>query len=656
MKKRIISAGMTAIMLGSVVSGCGQVSDQNEMNVPEEITTPEMPSTEMIATTLPDTTTESINTTVTTTTAITTAETTTANTTVTTTAEPSPEQLLDDEKKNSVAMLNYLAVLTQEINSTKNSRLFLEEAYASLINNTNPEKIDDLTESHMASLLDSIEKYRLISVKRERLQYIYEQNKAKALKAAIPNPVGVLGAAASLDLKRLAVSVVYMAVDSAVNYQNAKLENEQEFLMDGWELDDEEAQNLHESRKRAFLYMTDIVNEKKLPGSLALSEKAIDDFVTWKKKENVAQKIQFLESEEETYKAFGNYWLELASCYYKKEEYKKCLDSIEKYEELQTKIFRKDYYYAQALPIAIASANEVYKSNKEKYIAETERYLSELEKNTENNEWALRYFAANTYVDLYNKTSEKKYLESAYDILVNNVNQLVEEQIKLNDTYLDEVQEISLPKDPTKDSNNVSSDDKDKYKNQKKQIEAYNKELKKARKTELPHIYEPLEINSELLFAVSDKLNLTSTEKNNVDKILHYNGDRLFLTNSIERRYTLSPVDNAGVSKFEKDKFTIPVYLVSDRSKIVVTVNDGSGEIKYEDWGIQEVKRPSDAFDEFTVTYTGKGIKKYGWTPESVVCVEILDDDEITETLNFKVSRYKDNKLLPSTVEFEQVK
>ena len=63
---------------------------------------------------------------------------------------------LDEEQKNSIAMLNYLAVLSQEINASKNSRLFLEEAYASLINNTNPEKVNELTESHLCSLLDTI--------------------------------------------------------------------------------------------------------------------------------------------------------------------------------------------------------------------------------------------------------------------------------------------------------------------------------------------------------------------------------------------------------------------------------------------------------------------------------------------------------------------
>ena len=48
-----------------------------------------------------------------------------------------------------------------------------------------PEKVNETTESHLSSLLDIIEKYRMITVKRDRLQYIYDQNKAKALKEAM---------------------------------------------------------------------------------------------------------------------------------------------------------------------------------------------------------------------------------------------------------------------------------------------------------------------------------------------------------------------------------------------------------------------------------------------------------------------------------------
>ena len=171
------------------------------------------------------------------------------------------EDTLTAEQKNSIAMLNYLATLAQEINASRNSRMFLEEAYAALINNTNPQEVNEITESHLASLLDLIEKYRVIAVKRERLEYIYNQNKAKAIREAIPNPVSVLSAASSLDVKRLVASIAYMAIDSVSSYNAYNDELDQSFLQDGWALDDEEANALHESRKNAFLFMIEIVRD-----------------------------------------------------------------------------------------------------------------------------------------------------------------------------------------------------------------------------------------------------------------------------------------------------------------------------------------------------------------------------------------------------------
>ena len=140
------------------------------------------------------------------------------------------ELTLDEVQKNSIAMLNYLAVLSREINESKNSRLFLEEAYDSLINNTNPDKVNELTESHMSSLLDIIERYRMISVKRDRLQYIYDQNKAKALKESMPNPVALLSAVSSFDIKKLAASVAYMAVDSYSSYKSYNAEIDLQYM------------------------------------------------------------------------------------------------------------------------------------------------------------------------------------------------------------------------------------------------------------------------------------------------------------------------------------------------------------------------------------------------------------------------------------------
>lgn len=573
------------------------------------------------------------------TTALSKTATSTSTTIVTTTTQP---EKLTNVQENSIAWLNYLAMISQEINSSQNSKMYLEEAYAALINNTNPANVNELTESHLVSLLDIIEKYRMIAVKRDRLKYIYEQNKAKALKAAIPNPVGLLSATESLNPVKFIASGIYMAVDSFSSYSAYKNEINQEYLKDGWALDDEAAENLHDSRKRAFTYMIDIVRQDNLPGDLALNESAIEKFVDCKNNPNVNQQIQYLETNENTYHAFGSYWLLLSECYYNNQQYQKCLDCISEYEDLHSDIFRKDYELAKTLPLAVAAASQV--QSKDKYVITAEKYLKMITDNTESDQWDLRYFAAEMYVDLYSKTQNKEYLQSAYDLALNNVNHLTGKQKEINSTYIAAVKKVSIPKTATK--------------SEKKKIEAYNEALEDKRETELPETYEPLAINCELLFAVANKLNISQADKDRIDGILSDGDDSLFLTKPIRNIFTFKPTNMFFSSKYEKDELTLPVSCVSQGAKIKVTVTSGDKSVVYEDWKIDEVERPKKDFSSFKVIYKSKKADDCKWHKDSQVKVEVFNGDYSNSSpvvINFKVSKYKHRKVGWDTVEFEQV-
>lgn len=555
---------------------------------------------------------------------------------------------LSDTQKNSVAMLNYLAFLSQDINAHKNSRMFMEEAYASLINNTNPETVNEITQSHLSSLLDIIERYRMIAVKRERLRYIYEQNKAKAMHSIIPNPIGLLSAVSSGDAKRLAASVIYMAVDSYTSYKSENAALESEYLQDGWELDDEESANLHDSRKRAFEYMIEIVREENIPGNLALSESAIESFVKMKNNTNNHQRIQFYESEQATYQAFGFYWLELANSYYEDGNYAKCLESIAKYEDIKTNIFRRDYYLAQAMPNAIAAAADVYANDNEKYVEEVGRYLEVLLNNTEKNEWALRYFAAQMYVDLYNRKKDNDYLEKSYAIALDNVNSLVDEQRRLNAVYLGDVQEI-VPEDTATDE-------------ERKQIKEYNKELHRIRETELPPIYEPLVINCDLLFALAEKLNVPNDKKVRIEGILRPQGERLFLDAAVDEIYKFGDVTARTVSaSFDRDTLVIPAELLSDGTKVRVEVTEAGATTDYDDWVISKVDRKSDDLEDFMVTLTSEQADGQTWSADSTLKVFIENEEMFNynpTVLAFKVGYYGTGLAgtgLWRNIEFEQV-
>ena len=149
---------------------------------------------------------------------------------------------------------------------------------------------------------------------------------------------------------------------------------------------------------------------------LALNEEAVTNFVLWagKPESQIVGKIAWLEKEQETYANYGPYWLELANDYYITSEYGKCLEAIENYEPVSTRIFRKDYDYAKALPMAIVSAKETF--TEEEYVATAAKYCEVILDNTRDSEWSYRYFVAQIYLDLYASTKDTFYLDSAYKI------------------------------------------------------------------------------------------------------------------------------------------------------------------------------------------------------------------------------------------------
>ena len=541
--------------------------------------------------------------------------------------EPETEGDLTSKQKNAVNMLNYIMTITQEINNSKESRLYLESAYSSLINNSDPGLIDTRTQERITNILDTLEQYRMIAEKRERLRYIYEQNRAQALRQAIPDPVGLLSAVSSGNILKSAASVIYMAVDAASSYQNAVTQTDLQYLQDGWQLEDEEAQELHNSRKSTFEYMVDMVRENSLPGEYALNENAVNDFVEWKDKTNLTSKIQWLESNESTYEKFGPFWLELAKSYYESEEYDKCLDAIKKYEGISVKIFRKDYDYAEALPMAIVSAKEI--RDKNVYIQTAREYSEVILSNADGENWALRYFVAQIYLDLYKQTGSKEYLQKAYDIALNNVNVLVESQKELNLAYLSDIQEVSV---------NKEAEDEDR---EKKEVKQYNKLLKAQRKVELPPVDEALYLNCDLLFALAEQLDISVDEQKKIDAILHENGEPVFLTQALDEKFWFESADkkldvqNIDID-FDGKTLKIPAVCIADRSRITVSVDGSSGNQTFQDWTVKKVYRPKGAdCSDFIVIFTSETAKKYKYESGDKIAVQITpvaeSADEILE-------------------------
>ena len=535
------------------------------------------------------------------------------------------DQELTKEQRNAMAMMNFITVLTRDINASKNSRLYMEEAYSNLIDNTNPNAVDSRTLDQMNGLLDTMEKYRMLDVKRERLQYIYEQNKAQAIRAAIPNPLGLMSGVQSFSLTKLVLSFAYMVIDSFTSYEAYKNQTELQYLQDGWSLDDEEASILHESRKSAFTYMVKMVNDYSLPGNLALTEGSVENFVTWKNNTNVVSRIQFLESKKNIYSSYGGYWLVLAESYYENGDYEKCIDAVEKYENMDVSIFKYDYEFANLLPLAISAAKEVCSDND--YVVYAVKHADMIVNNVEDNDWVLQYFAAQTYVDAASVSGNREYLENAYETILNVVNHLIQTQQSMNATFLEKIKEVQVPKGADKET--------------KKEITDYNKMLKEIRKKEIAPLYEPLQLSCDLLFALADEIGISEEEKTRVDRILHPEGTQLFLSRPIDEMYWFDK-NHAKAKKpeieFMGNIIIIPTAYLTENSTVSVRVIGLRGGLHvFDTWTMNEVKRGiENDLSTFEAVFSCSDTNKFNWKPDQTVTVTLKPEGESNAEYRYK--------------------
>lgn len=612
MKK--ILAGLLAIslLMSSLFAGCANTAHEETEGTVNAMETSEMEATAAVSET---------------TAAPTTVPTETATEPPTEQTEPAtelpvqtePEELLTEEQQNSINMLNFLTALVTEINASSSSRVYLESVYDELRNNTNPSVVDGATRIEYENILDLLFKYRMIEVKRERLQYIYDQNSAAALQSALPSPLSLMNAVQSRNGLKTVVSPLFLAMDSASSYKNYTNEIEMQYLQDSWVLEDEEAANLHNSRKSMFSYMVKIVNTYGLPDDMTLNEASVTELIKWKNHNNIDQRLLFLESNQQTYSAYGDYWLILAENYYLDNQYGKCLAAVEQYQTLKNGIFRRDYRFANVIPYAIVAAKATMGSGA--YVEFADEYISLLLANTDQNNWTMRYFAAQTYVELYGKTKDKTYLQKAYDVALQTMNYLVEEQKALNTEYIADIVKAEIPKDATSE--------------EKKTIRKYNSYLEDERAVALPPVYEPLRLYCDFLFALAGEMNLSWSAKKNVDSILHGQG-ALFLDETLDGMYwmTLSnAVDAKNVEvTFDGNSFSIPAKYVSAISSISVFVNGQT----VTDWVIKKVDRnKSSDVEAFVATYTSETAKDIKYSEGDTITLKIQAFDGEAAELSF---------------------
>ena len=517
---------------------------------------------------------------------------------------------LSNSQLRAINTLNYLTSLLQDIQDSKQNRIYLQEAFASLKDNTHPD-IDSITQSYITDILNTLSNLRMLAVKREHLEYLYEQNKAHAIKAAIPNPLSVLTVAQSQSPIKTLASLVFMAMDSVGSYLSETEAADLKYLQEGWDLDEQEIKQLDQSQINAFNYIVDIVRESDLHKEnalLAMNESSVKQFIEIKKTTNTHSRIQALKDNERIYAGYGGYWLLLAQSYYELQQYENCLKAVSSYESLNMDIFRKDHDYANLIPLAISAASEVM--TVAEYIPYSEKYLERLMNNCENTQWNLRYFAAVTYLDLYAKSNNDTYLQKAFYITKNNVNYLIKEQLDRNTTYLASVEKIA-----TKNMNEK----------RKKEAEQINKTREMKRKTELPPVYEPLWLNCKLLFSLAQQIDISEQEKTEIEAILHGNDMPLFLIEALDNLCWFDVKENSKEEiAYNKGELSVPARYLSEDYEIVVQLKENEAVTVFDDWNVQKVERKTEGnLESFIVKLKSKKAAAHNYIDGGIAEVSV---------------------------------
>ena len=307
--------------------------------------------------------------------------------------------------------------------------------------------------------------------------------------------------------------------------------------------------------------------------------------------------------------------------------------------------FRKDHDLAKASSMAIAAAQE--SQNDQSYITTAEHYLDLLLANIEPEDWMLRYFAAQTYVDLYSKTNKVSHLQSAYDLAETNVNYLIDVQMGKNDEYLADIAKQKAPKNATKE--------------QQKEVKTFNKWLEEERKVALPPVYQPLVSNCDLLFALADELKISDSQKQKIEDMLFSGDQPLFMTESLNDLYHFDKGTSSKdyVIEFDGKTFEIPVTMLEQGTTLKVTVKEGGKDNVYEDWSVDEVDREEKGkVETFTAEYKSKGIKKQKYSADSKVLLDISPPEGSgyeKKSFEFKTKTGKKLFVLKD-IDFEMVK
>ena len=525
-------------------------------------------------------------------------------------------EITSDPDAQTAALLTGLVFALSDAEASANGRLILDEVFDQLKNNTGTSAMDAAVSEKLDGWLDSMEPLRLTDSERKKLHHLFQYNQAVLLKAVVDEPLALLSHAHSYDLKDVAQAVIAPVFESPETYMAFQNPADPYFLQLNQTFREEEMQVLDGIKAEALSCLNDFVKKKDLSEEYLFTAEAVQKLSEWKHSGDLLGKIHFLEENTETYSGYAGLWLLAAQSYFENGDYSKCLSAVQTYEEAQKPACKTDRNYARLLPAAVISLLETVRlvdTRVERIAACVENLI----KNTDTDDWALRYFASMAYMEISrsgdNSYMKDRWRKNACTVSGSVVKHLTAFQQDLNHSYMAEPIQEKAPQ-------GASSEEK-------KKIRELNTLLKEDRKTSLPPVSLPLLLSADLLKAFMEREASDENGRKEAEAALYPDNDPVFLNRVIEQEYRNEPAEEISGNEIilDKKKLSVPADLLSYDCTISVIADNGTDHWTFSDWTVENIKRKDpDDIHSFTSELTSAKYSSFKLTENMEISVEVI--------------------------------
>lgn len=414
-----------------------------------------------------------------------------------------------DNKTQQIYFMNDITCsviqITQFDTGDPTSRIESENLKERLLNNYNSSLLDTGARDLVEDICKTIDSSTAISRQKEQLDIVLNGQRAAAIKNAIPNPINLIGTISFTDPVKTLAGLIGTAASSAISYKSAIDSLNAQFDQEFFSLNEDEIKNLNDMKLKLFKYNSEIGSGHNLTNEEGLSREELEFYCSIISSDNPHIKRQKLIATEKLYQYYPDYWLERAIAHHDCEEWADTISCIELFlnDYYKSNIFRRNHKFASALINGVDALAHIYSNDKTTYKIKVVPYLELIEKNSALDDWESKYFCAMVYLTIADE-GESNFLLKAYDLLIDNVRKLIDEQKNQIDNYLN--QKAPSKDDYLKTGGEIDNDAYEKAKN------SYEKAL--------PPYNSALRTNFNVLWEIAN--NLEETQNSQATKVNQY--------------------------------------------------------------------------------------------------------------------------------------